>query len=476
MNRDKLEQGLGMFLDAMRPYVVSVIQKECPKSTSWDIDFECRITNELKRSNWQKQRKQLISNGSSLLGLIDYNNLVTFVINYRESVIKELGNITKNYNRLRNCLQELQDTRNNWAHFDTNGIDEDEAERAFSNMIQVSKMLKLTDLEMELKSIKSVEPTISEETPIKESEQEQLALDDVKTSTNNPNNILETPERKDIEKELNNDEIAERTVSEETVAIKTNQKPLTKEVMKGISNAITTGEDLSNSITTEEDLIKAIIKELAPLRGIEESALKRILNRITVWSKDSVSLKIIETPNFTKSLSECIGNFLNVEPEIIIKKEIPKESNTVILKNKVYITLPDEEKEEGQDSVKASITIIEGKEYVVDHDQKWYYRLNFNKKSEYCIGREGKRDNDISIIDKKETKGISRSHAIIRFDTNKRLFVLVVEKAGDPTYKTITRIGDKIIGDKYERKLSNDDLIVLSDDKHDLIKMRFKIK
>jgi hypothetical protein len=115
-----------------------------------------------------------------------------------------------------------------------------------------------------------------------------------------------------------------------------------------------------------------------------------------------------------------------------------------------------------------------GIEYVVD--PKPYYRLDFNKKSEYYIGREGQRDNDISIIDKEETKGISRSHAIIRFDTNKRLFVLVVEKAGDPRYKTITRIGDKIIGDKFERKLSNDDLIVVSDGKHDLIKMRFKIK
>ena len=100
------------------------------------------------------QRMKLNNNGSSLTGLIDYNNLVTFIINYKESVTKEVGNSNKNYNRLRSCLQELQDTRNNWAHFDQDGLDEDEAERAFSNMVQVAKLLEMVDLEDELKRVK----------------------------------------------------------------------------------------------------------------------------------------------------------------------------------------------------------------------------------------------------------------------------------------------------------------------------------
>lgn len=168
MDREKLQRGLGLFLDAMRPYAVSVIQRECPEGTSWDMDFERRIENERKKSSWQMQRMQLNNNGSSLLGLIDYNNLVTFIINYKESVTREVGNIPKNYNRLRSCLQELQDTRNNWAHFDTGGLDDDEAERAFSNMIQVAKLLEMGDLEDELKRIKGVTPSIATSTPVAE--------------------------------------------------------------------------------------------------------------------------------------------------------------------------------------------------------------------------------------------------------------------------------------------------------------------
>ena len=163
MDREKLQRGLGLFLDAMRPYAVSIFTRECADGVSWDMDFERRIDNERKRNNWQMQRMQLNNNGSSLLGLIDYNNLVTFIINYKESVTREVGG-TKDYNRLRSCLQELQDTRNSWAHFDSNSLDDDEAERAFSNMIQVSKLLEMPELEEELKRIKGgtqarVEPT-----------------------------------------------------------------------------------------------------------------------------------------------------------------------------------------------------------------------------------------------------------------------------------------------------------------------------
>ena len=150
MDREKLQRGLGLFLDAMRPYAVSIITRECADGVSWDMDFERRIDNERKRNNWQMQRMQLNNNGSSLLGLIDYNNLVTFIINYKESVTREVSG-TKDYNRLRSCLQELQDTRNSWAHFDDNTLDDDEAERAFSNMIQVSKLLEMPELEEELK-------------------------------------------------------------------------------------------------------------------------------------------------------------------------------------------------------------------------------------------------------------------------------------------------------------------------------------
>lgn len=177
MDREKLQRGLGLFLDAMRPYAVSIITRDCPDGVSWDMDFERRIDNERKRNNWQMQRMQLNNNGSSFLGLIDYNNLVTFIINYKESVTREVGG-TKDYNRLRSCLQELQDTRNSWAHFDDSTLDEDEAERAFSNMIQVSKLLEMPELEEELKRIKGGTQAKVEPTPQAERVQPQGAPQD----------------------------------------------------------------------------------------------------------------------------------------------------------------------------------------------------------------------------------------------------------------------------------------------------------
>lgn len=37
MDKEKLQRGLGLFLDAMRPYVVSVVERECRDGVSWDI-------------------------------------------------------------------------------------------------------------------------------------------------------------------------------------------------------------------------------------------------------------------------------------------------------------------------------------------------------------------------------------------------------------------------------------------------------
>ena len=49
MDKEKLQRGLGLFLDAMRPYVVSVVERECRDGVSWDMDFEHRMDNERNR-------------------------------------------------------------------------------------------------------------------------------------------------------------------------------------------------------------------------------------------------------------------------------------------------------------------------------------------------------------------------------------------------------------------------------------------
>ena len=162
MDREKLQRGLAIFLDAMRPYAVSVVQSVCADGKSWDEDFASRIDSDSRHTAWQMQRMALANNGSSLTGLIDYNTLVTFVIAYKDAMLREVGGRSKEYNKLRTWLQELQDTRNNWAHFDNEHLDADEAERAFSNMIQVAKLLEMNELEDELKRIKNPQATTAQ--------------------------------------------------------------------------------------------------------------------------------------------------------------------------------------------------------------------------------------------------------------------------------------------------------------------------
>ena len=157
MNKENIQRGLSIFLEAMRQYAVSVIMRQCDEHTTWDQDFESRITHEGRRTAFQHQRMQLNNNGSSLFGLIDYNNLETFIINYRNPMLNELAGSVRDYNRLRTYFGELKDTRNKWAHFEEGSIDQDEEERAFSNMIQVAKLLEMSDLEDEIKRIKGEE-------------------------------------------------------------------------------------------------------------------------------------------------------------------------------------------------------------------------------------------------------------------------------------------------------------------------------
>ena len=166
MNREKLQRGLAIFLEAMRPYAVSVVQSVCADGKSWDEDFEDRIDNDNRRTAWQMQRMTLTNNGSPLTSLIDYNTLVTFVIAYKDAMLREIGGRQKEYSKMRTWLQELQDTRNNWAHFDNEHLDEDDAERAFSNMIQVAKLLEMGELEDELKRIKRENRTETAQQPV----------------------------------------------------------------------------------------------------------------------------------------------------------------------------------------------------------------------------------------------------------------------------------------------------------------------
>ena len=138
---DKLFNALGIFLDAMRPFAVSVIQKVNP-----DQDWEDAFYNQLnsnKQKQWNINMAHVISEGTSKLSLIDYNVLSEFAYIYKDQMAKETGT-KSNASKFISCMKELEETRNKCQHYKP--IDEDETERAFSNMKLVAKLLEMTEL------------------------------------------------------------------------------------------------------------------------------------------------------------------------------------------------------------------------------------------------------------------------------------------------------------------------------------------
>ena len=101
MDREKLQRGLGLFLDAMRPYAVSVIQRECPENMTWDMDFERKITNDQKRTNWQMNRMKLVNNGSSITTSLRSLSIIKKVSQEKLVVITKI--ITGYVHAYKNC-------------------------------------------------------------------------------------------------------------------------------------------------------------------------------------------------------------------------------------------------------------------------------------------------------------------------------------------------------------------------------------
>ena len=150
---EKLHKALGIFLEAMRPFVVGVLQRNFP-SEQWEGVFFARLSPDKQRT-WNQGVAQLRETGGSTIGLIDYNNLNSFALSFKEQLQREVGN-RDNVNSFINCLGELKTVRNTCQHFQP--VDADDEERAFSNMKRVARMLEMGELYDEIDSIVRVQP------------------------------------------------------------------------------------------------------------------------------------------------------------------------------------------------------------------------------------------------------------------------------------------------------------------------------
>ena len=139
---DNIFKALGIFLDAMRPFLINVIQKHFPREP-WEGVFFARLTP-AKQEMWNQASRQ----GTEPIMLIDYHNLSFLGNKFRDELAKELGNDRNKTYTWEGCMRELQDARNKCQHFTP--LTSDEKDRAFSNMIMIANMLDMTELRTEI--------------------------------------------------------------------------------------------------------------------------------------------------------------------------------------------------------------------------------------------------------------------------------------------------------------------------------------
>jgi len=146
---DNLFKALSVYIDAMRPFVVSFLMKHF-KGEPWEGVFFSRLKPD-KQEAWNRAVRSFNQDGNRMV-LIDYNNLVNFAIDFKRELTTEFGN-PKDTNKLISYFQELQEVRNKCNHYQA--LDEDEVERAFSNMKLTAKLLDMDELVVELESLKN---------------------------------------------------------------------------------------------------------------------------------------------------------------------------------------------------------------------------------------------------------------------------------------------------------------------------------
>lgn len=112
MTQETISQSLGILLDGLRPFLVSVINHTNPDDP-WEEVYYSHLSEKQKQT-WQQAESQLAA-GENTTTLIDYNNLCSFVTGFMSHLEDELGKTEAR--NLKNSLYALKDIRNKCAHY-----------------------------------------------------------------------------------------------------------------------------------------------------------------------------------------------------------------------------------------------------------------------------------------------------------------------------------------------------------------------
>lgn len=157
---DKIHKALGIFLDAMRPFVVSFLQQHFPNEP-WEGLFFSRL-KPARQTTWNQAMRAQGENQSCMY-FIDYNNLPDFAIGFKRELGSDFENPDK-ANKFISYLQELKDIRNKCNHYQA--LDNEEIEGAYLYIKQAAKLMKMDELVTEIDNIKGqtqtmVQPIVS---------------------------------------------------------------------------------------------------------------------------------------------------------------------------------------------------------------------------------------------------------------------------------------------------------------------------
>jgi len=117
--QDNLFKAFGLFIEAFRPYVVSLLMQE--DGDKWSASFVDALSTD-QRSKWNMGMR----NGSTPENLIDYHHLKSFAIKYKHLLKPDFD---RKFGDIPNWLGEIADVRHKVAHF--TDVDEDEATKAW---------------------------------------------------------------------------------------------------------------------------------------------------------------------------------------------------------------------------------------------------------------------------------------------------------------------------------------------------------
>src|ERR1700730_6168517 len=112
--QDNLYKGLGLFIEAFRPYVVTILMKDV--GDRWPAAF-VEALYPAQRETWNLGLKQ----GTTPEALIDYPYLKSFALKYKDLLKPDFG---RDLNKLATRLETIYEIRNKLAHFQDISIDD----------------------------------------------------------------------------------------------------------------------------------------------------------------------------------------------------------------------------------------------------------------------------------------------------------------------------------------------------------------